>query len=288
MDQIIIDMLDQYQCQTDDDYENALKEIIQEVALLGLWRAKFFEHAAFYGGTALRVLYQLDRFSEDLDFSLLKPNNDFQLDAYLEAVRSEINAFGFEVTINEKKKTQISAIQSAFLKANTREHLVLVEAPLAIQQRAHGRASLKIKFKVDTDPPGQFSTETIQLLTPIPYWIKAYALSDQFSGKISAVLCRQWKNRVKGRDWYDFLWFIRRSIPVGIQHLEQRLRVSEFYISNQPLTLDKVKDILIEKTTQLDINEAKADIVKFIKDGRRLDGWSKETFFTAIDQLQCV
>ncbi len=288
MDHVILEMINQYQCQTDDDYVNALKEIVQQIALLGLWRAKFFEHTAFYGGTALRVLYKLDRFSEDLDFSLLKPNPDFQLDSYFDAVMTEINAFGFDVSISEKKKTPDSHIKSAFLKANTREHLFLIKAPQLIQDRCHGRSNLIIKFEVDTDPPEQFSTETIQLLNPIPHGVRSYTLPDLFAGKVSAVLCRQWQNRVKGRDWYDFLWFIQRATPLGLNHLEQRLRAFGYYDAQEKLTPEKTKDLLKKKTSLLDIEKAKEDIVKFIKNPSRLDGWSHEVFITAIDQLQFI
>ncbi len=286
MDQVIIDMINQYQCQTDDDYENALKEILQQVALLGLWRAKFFEHTAFYGGTALRILYHLDRFSEDLDFSLLKPNRNFKLDAYFEAVTTEINAFGFDVSISEKKKTLDSPIKSAFLKANTQEHLLLIKAPEAVQDRCHGRAELKIKFEIDTNPPEKFDTETIQLLNPIPHGVRTYTLPGLFAGKVSAVLCRQWQNRVKGRDWYDFLWFIQRATPLSLMHLEQRLKASGFCENKEKLTSEKTKILLREKTAQLDINKAKEDIIKFIKNPSRLEGWSQEVFLTAIDQIQ--
>lgn len=286
MDRVILNMLDQYQCKTDDDYQNALKEIIQEVALLGLWRAKFFEHAAFYGGTALRILYKLDRFSEDLDFSLLKSNSEFQLEPYLHAVVAEINAFGFHVTVNEKQKTQQTAIKSAFLKADTLEHLLLIEAPKAVQNRCHGRSQMKVKLEIDTDPPGAFDTEIIQLISPIPCWVKSYSLPDLFAGKVSAVLCRKWGSRVKGRDWYDLLWFIQSGIPLGLRHLEQRLRAAKFYTSAQPLTLDMVKQMMLDRTLEVDIVKAKEDIVKYIKESSRLDGWSSETFLAAIKLMK--
>src|ERR1700674_4330427 len=112
-------ILRRYKCETRAQYERALKEILQELALLGLWRAKFFEHAAFYGGTALRILYGLDRFSEDLDFSLLAPNPDFTLSSYTHAIEEELNSAGIHASVNSKIKAQESNIDSAFIKANT-------------------------------------------------------------------------------------------------------------------------------------------------------------------------
>ena len=190
MHHIIATMLERYSYKTDTDYEHALKEIIQEIALLGLWRSKFFEHAAFYGGTALRILYQLDRFSEDLDFSLLSTNRAFDLLPYLQAITMELTAFGFEVTAAKKEKNVNTAIQSAFLKANTLEHLLKIQAPQALVDRQHGRTLLKIKIEIDTDPPQNFDTEIVHLLQPIPFWVKAYTLPDLFAGKVSAVLAR--------------------------------------------------------------------------------------------------
>src|SRR5258708_11206041 len=97
-------MLKKYNCCSQLDYLNSLKEIFQEIALLGLWRAKFYEKAAFYGGTALRILYGLDRFSEDLDFTLLKNTKNFDLSPYNQAIADELSSFGFKVSVETKIK----------------------------------------------------------------------------------------------------------------------------------------------------------------------------------------
>jgi len=288
MDTVILNMLKQYDCKTDGDYENALKQIIQQIALLGLWRAKFFEHAAFYGGTALRILYKLDRFSEDLDFSLLNVNPTFSLNPYHKAMEEELAAFGFTVEISEKKKNTKSAINSAFLKANTKEHLLKIDAPSGIQSRYPKQASLKVKIEIDTEPPMNFATETKALLQPIPFWVKSYTLPDLFAGKISAALCRQWKNRVKGRDWYDLLWFIQNNVPVNLTHLETRLRCFSFYKEKDPLTKNRLIELLSNRIEALDVALAKEDIIKFIRHPNRLDGWSRTLFLQAISEIKCT
>lgn len=286
MDQAILSMLAPYQCKTEQDYENALKEIMQQIALLGLWRAKFFEHAAFYGGTALRVLYHLDRFSEDLDFSLITSCQDFKLDSYLHAIEIELEAFGFKAEATIKRKTKETAIQSAFLKENTQQHLIHINAPKTIQEKFHGRGNLKIKLEVDTDPPSGFYTEELPLLRPIPFWVKSYCMPDLFAGKISAMLCRQWKSRVKGRDWYDFLWFMQHNTPVRLSHLEKRLRAYDYYHDDQSLTENKLKYMLVEKVKEVDLNLAKDDIIKFIKNPSNIDAWSESLFVAAISELK--
>ena len=185
----------------------ALREILQEIALLGLWRSRFFEKAAFYGGTALRILYGLDRYSEDLDFSLLKPTAEFDLSRYCSALEKEIRSFGFEATVTGKTKSAQSTIQSAFLKADTLKHLLVINTTESLIRNIPPGQVLKIKIEVDTDPPPGFDTETRFLLQPISFSVRAFSLPDMFAGKMHAVLCRGWKGRVKGRDWYDLVWY---------------------------------------------------------------------------------
>jgi len=197
MNPAIEQMLERYVCQTRDDYVRALREILQQIALLGLWRGKFFEHAAFYGGTALRVLYGLDRYSEDLDFSLLKPSTAFSLGAYGDALRRELASFGFEVSFESRKRNSQSAIESAFLKANTLQQLIIVKAAATVMRPQHAGEVLKIKLEVDTDPPGGFETESRAVLLPVPFAVRAYSLPDLFAGKMHALLCRRWKTRTR-------------------------------------------------------------------------------------------
>ncbi len=209
-------MLNRYDCQTRDDYVNALREILQELALLGLWRGKFFEHAAFYGGTALRVLYGLDRYSEDLDFSLLRPSPTFHLGVFGDALLREIRSFGFDVDFEPRERPARTRIGSAFLKANTYRQWLVIETGDELLRGLPAGKTLKIKLEVDTDPPGGFETETRYLLQPIPFGLRVYRLPDLFAGKLHAVLCRKWQSRIKGRDWYDLVWYAARHPHVNL------------------------------------------------------------------------
>ena len=172
MHEAIRSMLDRYAPQTRDDYVNALREILQELALLGLWRSKFFEHAAFYGGTALRVLYGLDRYSEDIDFSLLTPDPGFSLGQYGESLLREIGSFGFRVEFEQREQARQTTIESAFLKAHTLKQLLVIEADAERLPGLHLGSVLRIKLEVDTDPPGGFATESRYLLRPIPFAVR--------------------------------------------------------------------------------------------------------------------
>jgi predicted nucleotidyltransferase component of viral defense system len=285
MHDAIRSMLDHYDCRTRDDYVNALREILQYMALLGLWRAKFFEHAAFYGGTALRVLHGLDRYSEDLDFSLIKPDASFSLGIYGDALQREISSFGFHVAFERREKTQASAIESVFLKANTYQQLIMIEADQALLGELHPSQKLKIRLEVDTDPPGGFETETQYILQPIPFFVRVYCLPDLFAGKIHAVLCRKWKTRVKGRDWYDLAWYSGRFPEVRIRHLEARMRQSGDYQDNDPLTPDKLQHLLQQAIDSLNVEQVRREVTPFIRDKRALDVWSQDFFSQTIKRI---
>jgi predicted nucleotidyltransferase component of viral defense system len=287
MNPALISMLENYDNNSIEDYQNALKEIVQEIALLGLWRSKFFLKAAFYGGSALRILYQLDRFSEDLDFSLLTPDKNFSLGHYIKAIVTELAAFGFEVTVEEKNTD--SQIKSAFIKGNTKKQMLSIQLPDSIISRINHNAILKIKLELDCDPPKFFETEARALLLPIPFSVVTYSKPDMFAGKLHALLCRPWKNRVKGRDWYDMVWFIGRQVPVRLKHLAARMRQTKDWPRNKKLTEADVKQMLNDKIQQIDFKQAAKDILPFINDAAKIELWSPSFFTTLVEeQLRCI
>lgn len=174
--------IQEHKPQNKEQAETALREIMQEVALAGLQRAGFFEKAAFYGGTALRIFYGLDRFSEDLDFSLLEVNPGFTLEPYFEGIITEFKAIGMHVSIKEKRKAAQSNVESAFLKSETVwKELVLED--IIPQAGIQIPPSLKIKLEVDREPPLGFDTEEKLLLRPFSFYVKCFSLSDLFAGK---------------------------------------------------------------------------------------------------------
>lgn len=286
MHEAITRMLAKYEPKSVDDSIRALREIIQEVALLGLWRAKFFEHAAFYGGTALRILYGLDRFSEDLDFSLLAPAAEFDLTRFTAALEEELSAFGFNVRVEMIDKAVESAVQSAFLKANTRNELLVIEAGEEIAGQVSAGQVLKVKLEVDTDPPPGFATETRYLLNPIPFAVRSYALPDLFAGKMHAVLFRRWRNRVKGRDWYDLVWYAANHPQLNLVHLEQRMRQTGHWSGEQPLSPTAFADLVYEAIDRLDVGQARRDVAPFVKDQQMLALWSHDFFRDVVRRIQ--
>lgn len=286
MNRAVLDMLERYDCQGAGDYENALREIFQEIALLGLWRGKFFEHAAFYGGTALRILYGLDRFSEDMDFSLIRPNTSFDFAPYCAFVEKELAAWGFPVTVTVKRKTTESAIESAFLKAETLTQMMTIEAPAELLGGLHRNQLLKIKVEVDTNPPPDFETESKFLLQPIPFAVRTYTLPALFAGKMHALLFRRWGRRVKGRDWYDWVWYVGRGVPVDLRHLSARMRQTGHWDSPETIRADEFRGLLVERVRTLDLSAARADVESFLKNPDRIAVWSNEFFSQLIEKME--
>jgi predicted nucleotidyltransferase component of viral defense system len=269
-----------------DNPSNYLREIFQEIALCGLWRGKFFEKAAFYGGTSLRIFHGLDRYSEDLDFSLQASNAGFSLDRYNQAVVKEFKAWGLEVEVVSKNKNKKTGIESAFLKTNTLEQLVAIQAPDTLFQNIQPNQALKIKFEVDINPPLQFDTEIQYLLKPIPFPVKTFTLPCLFAGKMHALLYRNWKSRVKGRDWYDFIWFVSNEVPLNLKHLEQRLRQSGHFKSRQALSRKKLIQLYLQKVAELPVDKARADLERFVRNSDSLAVWSRDFFSGLIRKVK--
>lgn len=287
MDEIILGMLKDYNCKTKADFNNALKEIIQEVALLGLWRSKFFEYSAFYGGTALRVLYGLNRFSEDMDFSLLKVNPKFDLNPHITAIEQELKTFGFDVSVESKDKKQPTQIESAFIKGGTKILFLNAKAPNTVVDQTQSNEMIKIKLELDTKPPLDFDVEMKNLLKPIPFQVKTMTLESLFAGKLHAVLARKWKTRVKGRDFYDLIWYMGKKIKPDLNHLRSRLIQSGDWQEDKEFTKAIFKSMLSKKIESTDFEAAKEDISPFLKQREQasLDLWSREYFLEVIEPL---
>ncbi|MGZ5468480.1 MAG: nucleotidyl transferase AbiEii/AbiGii toxin family protein [Candidatus Aminicenantales bacterium] len=288
MNEAIRQMLATYEIRALEDSLRALREVMQEIALLGLWRSKFFEKTAFYGGTALRVLYGLDRFSEDLDFSLLEKNGSFDLAGYSEALKKELASFGFAVEVESRAKSAGAAIQSTFLKADTRTQMITVEFDKGLVQQVPRNQALRIRLEIDTDPPPGFATETRYLLRPVPFAVRTFSLPDLFAGKMHAVLCREWKSRVKGRDWYDLVWFAAYHPELHLVHLEQRMRQTGHWAGPAPLTAGDLRELLARRIDKVDIDQIRREVEPFVKDAASLAIWSKEFFLDVASRIKIV
>jgi predicted nucleotidyltransferase component of viral defense system len=264
---VLQQMLEKYDTTTAEGAINGLREVIQEVALAGLYRGGFLEKAAFYGGTCLRIFYGLPRFSEDLDFSLLAPDPDFSLEPYFKAVRDEFLSLGLDVEISAKQKTVRTGIESAFLKSDTRLFSLAV----------HTDKTVKIKFEVDTQPPLGFAAEEKLLMQPYSFYVKCFSPADLFAGKMHALLFRNWKARVKGLDWFDFEWYVRNGIPMNLSHFVIRARQIG-HLHEETLSEMGFRDLLERRIDALDVASAVNDVSRFVKELDALNIWSREYF----------
>lgn len=286
MNNIIEQMLSKYEIKNTNDQINALKEIIQEIVLAGLSRGGFFNEAAFYGGTALRIFYNLDRFSEDLDFALVTKNNKFELSKYFVYIEKELNAYGINLEIHSKPKQIDSNITSAFLKGDTLEH-ILKFFP-SEQNHVYNQLlkDLKIKFEVDINPPIGATYEYKYKLLPSPHEIKLYDKESLFAGKIHAILCRGWKNRTKGRDLYDYIFFLGNNTKVNIELVKNKLIESNCIDQSDKFDINILKELLIEKFSKINYNDSKEDVIPFIKNVENLEIWSKDFFISITEKIK--
>ena len=262
--EIFNQMLSGYDITTEQQKRNAIFEVNQQVILAGLYNGGFFNEAAFYGGTCLRIFHGLQRFSEDMDFSLLAPNENFDFTQYFQPIIDQFALVGREVEIRKKDKKNFGKVESAFLKDNTDVYDITFQT----------EKSVKIKIEVDTQPPLKFKTEQKLLLLPQSFMTRCFTLSTLFAGKMHALVYRAWKNRVKGRDWYDFEWYVRHNIPLDFTHLGERA----LQFNQEELDKETFLQKLNERLATADINQVKAVVLPFVRNPKELDIWSNDYF----------
>ena len=267
--EIFDNMLSRYELATEQQKRNAIFEVNQQIILAGLYAGGFFESAAFYGGTCLRIFHGLQRFSEDMDFSLLAPDENFDFSKYFQPIVDAFALVGREVEITKKDKKSFGKVESAFLKDNTDVYDVTFQT----------EKSIKIKIEVDTNPPLNFTTEQKLLLQPHSFMTRCFTLPDLFAGKMHALVYRAWKNRVKGRDWYDFEWYVRNGVALDFAHLAERCK----QFNGEYITPESFKAKLIERLSTADIKQVKEDVLPFVRNPKELDLWSNDYFVQLAD-----
>ena len=272
MNDIFQNMLSAYDLSTDQAVRNATFEVNQQVILAGLYQGGFFDKAAFYGGTCLRIFHGLQRFSEDIDFSLLCPDPEFDFTQYFQPIIDEFASIGRTVDIKKNDKKNFGKVESAFLKDNTDVYDVSFQT----------EKSIKIKIEVDTNPPLLFSTEQKLLMEPRSFMTRCFTLPDLFAEKMHALVYRAWKNQVKGRDWYDFEWYVRNRIPLDFRHLQERIK--EF--NGCEKTKEEFMDDLKVRLSTSDIRQVKSDVLPFIKNPKELDIWSCDYFLQIMNLIK--
>ena len=270
--EIFNQMLSAYDQTTEQQKRNAIFEVNQQIILAGLYNGGFFNEAAFYGGTCLRIFHGLQRFSEDMDFSLLAPNEDFDFTKYFQSIIDQFALVDRNVEIKKKDKKNFGKVESAFLKDNTDVYDITFQT----------EKSIKIKIEVDTQPPMSFHTEQKLLLLPESFMTRCFTLPCLYAGKMHALVYRAWKNRVKGRDWYDFEWYVRHNVPLNFTHIHERA----LQFNNEDITKESFLEKLNEHLATTDINQVKADLLPFIRNPKEMAIWSNDYFMQLAQMIR--
>ena len=272
MNELYEKMLSAYDQSTETARRNAIYEVSQQIVLAGLADGGFFDKTAFYGGTCLRIFHGLNRFSEDMDFTLLKEDSSFNFEQYFQPVIDQFALVGRKVEIKKRDKKSFGKVESAFLKDTTDVYDISFQT----------ERSIKVKIEVDTVPPLKYATEQKILLQPKSFLTRCVTLPDLYAGKMHALVFRAWKSRIKGRDWYDFEWYVRNGIPLDWNHLHERI----LQFNGQEMTLDEFKSALRDRLGSADISRVKEDVLPFLNNPGELDIWSNDYFLQLADMMK--
>ena len=281
----INEMINLYNPKSLNENKAALREILQSIVLIGLSRADFFKKASFYGGTALRIFYGLNRYSEDLDFALNEKDDSFSLEPYIESIKNVALSYGIELDINIKKKEIKTPVESAFAKLNTYQTFINLKINDEIASLLHKDDNIKVKFEIDLNPAVGFNVESKWIDMPEFANIIVLDESSLFAGKLHAIICRNYKNTVKGRDYYDFLFYVKKRVKPNLNYLKNKLIESGKVKENDKFDIDTLKVMLKDRFETVDFNQVKTDAERFVFNNEDLSYYSKELFIEMVNKL---
>jgi predicted nucleotidyltransferase component of viral defense system len=278
--EIIQERLRAYDCQSKNEELHAIKEIAQEIALAGLARTDFFKHAAFQGGTCLRICHQSRRFSEDLDF-IMNKGGPFSWSAYLKQIPTEFSVYGLHLDIQDRSEAS-GNVKSAFLKENSFGKVL----SLKYSRFSSDQQIIRIKLEIDTNPPLGSQYESRIITFPYPYSVVTQDLPSLFAGKCHALLCRKY---IKGRDWFDFLWFVSHEVPVNLELLKNALEQLGPW-QGKRLSVDSqwLKSTLKDRIQTIDWSHASQEVLPFLKqrEAEQLKFWTTDFFLQFVDKIK--
>lgn len=278
---IIDERLKAYASETIEDEAHALKEILQEIILYGISNAGFFDEAIFHGGSSLRILYGLPRFSEDLDFLLKAPNPEFEWEPFMRVIVETCNEFSIKPEVTDKSRAD-KTVQKMFLKDDS------IGKILDLSFRHHPGKKLTIKLEIDTNPPAGSQVDIKFLEFPLDFSIIAQDLSSSFAGKCHALLCREY---IKGRDWYDFLWYVSKKVTPNFTFLTNAMdQQGPWKDKKNSVTENWFAKEMENKIHAIDWQKAVTDVEPFLKtnDRKTLKLWSPDFFIDKLRKLELL
>ena len=285
MNNVIEQLIQNYNPRNSEEVKNAIKEITQSIVLIGLSRSNFFSKASFYGGTALRIFYGLNRYSEDLDFTLNAVDESFSLAPYVQSIINVAKSYGIDLNVEVKSKKIETPIESAFAKLNTFQTFISFNIDERLTSRLHKDELIKVKFEVDCNPALGFDVESKWITEPELASINVLDIESLFSGKLHAILCRKYENTVKGRDFYDFIFYINKKIKPNLNYLKNKLIESNILDKDAVFTIDILKEMLVQRFNQIDFKQVRDDAQKFVMKNEDLSLYCKELFIDCVNKM---
>ncbi len=282
---VFLSQIKKYNPQNINEIKNAMKETLQDIILVGLGKSDFFKYISFYGGTSLRMFRELPRFSEDLDFTFIEDNIDFNFDSYLLGVKKEFNIMKINCEIYSKNKNIETSVISRFIKFNLKDLFNI--SYFDYSKNIIKDEILTIKVEVETRHIAGAKTEYKLLTYPSFVQVRTFNMETLFASKLIAVLNRKWKARIKGRDFYDYLFYISKNIKVNLIFLENGLKKFGYLRSDEKLSLDKLKESLVNRFNEIDFEEAVKDVVPFVSnDDPFINAFNKDIFISSVDLIK--
>lgn len=275
---IIQQRLNSYDLSSKEAELNAVKEILQEIALCALARTDFFKIAAFMGGTCLRILHKLPRFSEDLDFSLISPDSQFRWSPLLERLSLEFETYNLHLETKDRSEAN-STVKKAFLKEDSFGKIL----QLSYQRNTSNIQKIVIKLEIDTNPPAFAECESLLVRFPFPFSVRAHDLPSLCAGKCLAVLCREYN---KGRDWFDFLWYVARQVIPNYKLLSAGLNQNGPWKNQRPVvTSEFLRQALHDKIDTVDWDASSQEVRPFLMGpySAEVKKWNRDFFHSSVD-----
>lgn len=285
MNNVIEQLIQKYNPRNTEEVKNAIKEIIQTIVLIGLSRSNFFSKASFYGGTALRIFYGLNRYSEDLDFTLNAADESFSLTPYVQSIINVAKSYGIDLNVEVKSKKIETPVESAFIKLNTYQTFISFSIDERLTSRLHKDELIEVKFEVDCNPSLGFNVESKWITEPELASINVLDIESLFSGKLHAILCRNYKNRVKGRDFYDFIFYINKKVKPNLNYLKNKLIESNILDKDAVFTIEILKEMLVQRFKQIDFKQVRDDAQKFVMKNEDLSLYCKKLFIDCVNKM---
>ncbi|MCQ2802249.1 MAG: nucleotidyl transferase AbiEii/AbiGii toxin family protein [Bacilli bacterium] len=280
-----LSLIKEYEPITLEDIKNSMKEVIQRIILCGLAKDDFFRNAVFYGGTSLRIFRGLPRFSEDLDFLMTNCSTEFDFKKYLLQAKETLSSFGLECELSSKQKKQETSVESYFFNFNLKM-LVEITYP-KFTRKIISNEILSVKVEIGKNGIFEGNFENLLLFKPNLCFVKTFDMETLFASKLIAILNRKWDSRLKGRDFYDYLFYLSKDTKVNLSFLNNGLRKFGYLDSNEQFSLDTLKKVLIDKFNEVNFDECKKDVLRFIKNNDSIiSGFNKETFMVSVNMIK--